>query len=247
MDPRLLLLSGIVLFAYLIGATTGFGSAVIALTLAVNFFPIDFLIPVIIPLNIITCAYLVLRHRSEVDMHVLLRRILPLVGIGLFIGLIVFNTVDTAKLKRMFGAFVLFVSLFELFRLLRSNGASPASASSARGAGLWLLAGGIAQGIWVSGGPMVAYWAGRNLLSKEVFRSTLTCLFLILNLVLFVSHLSTGGINADTAWASFLLMPFMAVGIALGEWLHVKLPERSFRIFVFVILVFAGASIAVRG
>ena len=51
MDPGLLLLMWIILFAYLIGAATGFGSAIIALTLAVNLFPIDYLIPVIIPLN----------------------------------------------------------------------------------------------------------------------------------------------------------------------------------------------------
>lgn len=247
MDPRILLLMGIVLFAYLIGATTGFGSAIIALTIAVNFFPIDFLIPVIIPLNIVTCAYLVLRHRSGVNVNLLFRRILPLVGIGLFIGLIIFSTVETGKLKRGFGAFVLCISLFELFRLIRSEKDLSVSSSSGKGKGVWLLGGGIAQGIWVSGGPMIAYWAGRNILSKNEFRSTLCCLFLILNAVLLVCHLLAGRITPETARVSLFGIPFMAVGIALGEWLHVKLPERTFRIFVFAILVFSGASIAIRG
>lgn len=247
MDPRYLILAFIVFCSYLIGAITGFGSAIIVLTVGVNFFPLDFLIPLVIPLNLIICCYLVIRHHSGIQRGLLGKRILPLAGIGLPIGLVIFNTVETRQLKLGFGAFVLSSALFELYRLVRSEEDSSVSSPSSGWSGLWLLLGGIAQGIWVSGGPLIAYWAGRNIPSKGAFRSTLSSVFLLLNAALLASHLVAGRINLETVRISGLLIPFMAVGIALGEFLHVKLPERTFRMVVFLVLVFAGVSIVVRG
>lgn len=247
MDVNLLLLACIILFAYLIGSTTGFGSAIIALTLAVNFYPIDFLISIVIPLNVVVCSYLVLRHHRAINSGILFKRILPRVIIGLFIGLVAFNTIDTGRLKQGFGVFVLCIALFELHHLLGKGKDFDSSVQSGAASGVWLLGGGIVQGVWVSGGPLLAYWAGRNMGAKAEFRSTLSCLFLILNAVLLLSHLSTGGINLETARVSLLTLPFMAVGVALGELLYTRLPERMFRILVFTLLVFAGVSIAVRG
>jgi len=246
-DPNFPILAIIVFFAYQIGATTGFGSAVIALTFAVNFYPIDYLIPVVVPLNVVICSILVIRHHSGIQKEMLLRKILPPVCLGMPVGLLILNLVDTGSLKWAFGLFVLIVSSSELLRTARAHRDALNRPLSAAGSLVWLLGGGIIQGLWVSGGPPIAYWAGRTLPEKGAFRSTLSCLFLILNALLFVIHLATGRITPDTLRVSLLLIPPVLLGILAGEWLHVKLPERGFRMVVFVVLVFAGASIVIRG
>jgi uncharacterized membrane protein YfcA len=237
----------IVFFAYQIGATTGFGSAIIAITFAVNFFPIDGLIPVVVPLNLAICSYLVIRHHRGIDKKLLLSKILPPVCVGLPVGFFVFTTVGTGNLKWAFGLFVLVLSVCELWRTVRSDRDTLIRPLSPLVSITWLLGGGIAQGLWVSGGPLVAYWASRTLPEKGAFRSTLSCLFLILNMVLFVSHLAAGRINLESLRTSLWLLPAVSFGILAGEWLHVRLEERWFRVTVYAVLVFAGAAIVIRG
>jgi uncharacterized protein len=246
MDWKLVLLAPIVCFSYMVAATAGVGAAVIALTIAVHFYPLDYLVPVIVPLNLTAYSYLAIRHRSGIDREVLLKRILPLALLGMPLGLWLYYTIETGSLKMAFGTFIFIVSTFELIRTAR-NGANPVMRPIKTPATIfWLLGGGIIQGLWVSGGVMIAYWAGRSIPTKRVFRSTLATVWMTLNIVLLVSHLFAGSINANTGIVSAMLLPFVIAGIALGEWVHGRLSEYRFKMFVYAILFFAGGSIILR-
>ena len=244
-SPDLLILAAIVFGAFLVGGATGFGSSVLTLTLAVHFFPIDFLVPVVVPLNLVLYGYLALRHRREVDRALLLRRILPLCGLGMPLGWLVFQYSDSEQLKFAFGLFVLSLALFEIARTLRR--AAPVGRTSAPGGPLWLLGGGVVMGLWVSGGPLIVYWTSYALRDKGPFRATLSALWLLLNLVLLVAHLASGRIDLDTARVSALMLPALIVGAAIGEMLHGRLGERSFHVLVYLVLASAGGSIVVLG
>jgi hypothetical protein len=248
MDADLIILCAIISFAYFVGTTTGFGSAIIALSFAVHLFPMDFLIPVIVPLNVIVTLYLAIRHRAAIDKKNLFTRILPLSLLGMPFGLFLYHATEADRLKWSFGLFVLFISIFELVRILREkktdDGPPPLSPAKTF---LWLFAGGIVQGLWVSGGPLVAYWASRSLPTKSEFRSTLMALWVALNVALLISHLAVGNIDGATTKLSGILLPFLIVGIVVGEWLHSRLPERGFRILVHGVLIFTGAAIVIRG
>lgn len=248
MDLKLAIFAAIVTFAYFVGATTGFGSAIISLSLAVHLFPMDFVVPVIVPLNVLITLYLAIRHRASIDKKILFTRIIPLSLAGMPFGLLLYHTIDVDRWKWAFGLFVLFISIFELVRIFRekkrTDGPAPLSPLKTF---IWLFSGGIVHGLWVSGGPLVAYWAGRNIPAKGEFRSTLMALWLALNVALLFSHLATGNITLESARWSGILLPFLFLGIGAGEWLHPRLPERGFRILVYAVLVFTGAAIVIRG
>jgi uncharacterized protein len=250
MDPQLLnflLLALFIFLAHIIGAATGFGASIVALTFAVHLYPIDFLIPVIVPLNMVLGSFLVLQHGANIDRKILFGRILPLAGLGMPLGLLIFYRVDSGNLKLVFGILVLIVASVELMRALRNKAATAPQPLSAGESAFWLVLGGIIHGLYSSGGPMIVYYASRRLYNKTDFRSTLSALWLILSIMLFISHLSTGNISPETAWFTVRLLPVIIVGIVVGEKLHDRLAENSFRILVFAILVFAGASIVVKG
>jgi hypothetical protein len=246
-DPLDLILGGIVAFAYFVGATTGFGAAIIVLTFAVHFFPITYLVPVVVPLNLLLSFYLSFRHYKNQDRRLLLRTILPMTCIGMPIGFAIFNWAHSENIKQAFGFFVLAIGLFEVVRFLRSKDDISMGLMTRTQTAFWLISGGIIQGMWVAGGPLVAYWAGRNIDNKATFRATLAGLWVLLNSILLVSHLATGTINLETAKGSAFLFPFVFIGLIAGEWMHEKLPEKAFRVVVYLILVFAGASILIRG
>ena len=248
MDPALLLLGLILVLANTVEAVTGFGSTILALTFAAHLYGIDFLVPVLVPINVVLSIYLVARYHAAIDRRELLTRILPLAGAGLPIGYALFRVLGTGRLRHAYGAFVVAIAVFQLARLLaRKNGeADSPRPGLARAAGL-LVAGGIMQGIYASGGPLVVLYAGRALGDKRAFRSTLSALWLVLNLVLVAGHAVGGTLNLHTLAASALLLPSLAVGLALGEWLHDRIDERRFRVVVFALLVLAGSSLLLKG
>lgn len=87
LDPVLLALAPVVLAAYAVGTATGFGSAILTLALGVHLAPLTRLVPDVVILNVVYGAWLFARHRRHVDLRRLLGEVLPLMGLGLPVGL----------------------------------------------------------------------------------------------------------------------------------------------------------------
>ena len=92
----------------------GFGSTVLALALGAAWYPIDFLLPVLVPVNLLLSLYIVTRHRREVRWEALGRKVLPLTGLGLIVGLAVFTLTAAKALKVGYGLFVTGYAAFGL-------------------------------------------------------------------------------------------------------------------------------------
>jgi uncharacterized membrane protein YfcA len=244
MDLHLAGLGPIVLLAYTVQAMTGFGSVIIAVTLGSHLFPLQTLLAILVPMDVLLNAYLVGRHRAHVDREVLFVKILPLMGLGLLAGIGLFHFLKGDMLKRAFGLLVVLLSARELWRLSRGDRARSAVARWKYA--LTVAGAGLVQGMFASGGPLIAYAADRIQLSKARFRSTLACLWLITNTVLTVSYTATGWFGLESAKAILVLLPLVALGTLAGEKLHDRVNERSFRFVVYAILIFAGASLLLR-
>lgn len=245
MNIDLAILSVIVFFASLVGTASGFGGAILIVALAVHLYSVQFLIPIAVLLNLALSLYLVARYHSRIDRRLLFGRMLPLTALGLPLGLILFNVVKSGALELALGAFVICLSIFELIALFLSERDAVRKPMSATQSALWLLASGVLEGMYASGGPLVVYCAGRNIPDKGAFRSTLAALWVLLSIVLVISHTATGKLTTESAWYFVVLLPALAAGAAIGEWLHDLLPERSFRIFVYSTLFVTGISIVI--
>lgn len=246
MDGNFLLLMLIFFLGNIVESVTGFGSTIIAVTLLAHLYPIHYLVVVFIPLNIVLSLYFVLRYYYAIEHSLLWKKILPLAGLGLPIGILIFNTVQNQILKVAFGIFVIGFSLYELFRILKtSNQVIPKQISLLKSA-FFLISGGIMQGAYASGGPLIVYYASKKIFNKQSFRSTLSALWLVLNIFLVINYVLTGRINYATFKADIILLPMLVIGIVIGEWLHNRIPERIFRIFIFLLLLVAGASLVIK-
>lgn len=244
-DARFIILAALTVCGNAVEAITGFGSTIIAVTLGAHFYDIDTLVVILAPVNICLSLFIVIRHRKHIDFKELFTGILPLAGIGLLAGIAVFQLADVGILKQAFGVFVFIFSLVELAKAVK-NGNKPAESAAQMSLPsrlFWLISGGLMQGIYASGGPMVVYYASRKIPDKNVFRSTLSCLWLILVSVMVASHVASGKTSIETLRMSAALLPPLALGIFIGEHIHSRIPEKAFRIFVYVILTVAGASL----
>jgi uncharacterized membrane protein YfcA len=237
-DRDFWLLALIVGSAFSVEATTGFGATVIAVTLGVHLFPLETLLPVIVPVGLTLTATIAWRQRAHVDRALLLRGILPFMAAGAVFGLAIFERASNDSLRRVFGVFVVLVAASELLRLLRAVGpARPLPPLVARAA---IFAAGVIHGLFSSGGPLLVYAIGRTPIEKRVFRATLSNVWLVLGSMLTATYAWNGHVTRDSLLASAALLPVLGVSFVVGDWAHHRLDEFRFRLLVNVLLLGAG-------
>jgi len=240
-----LLLLLIALGAMLTEAIVGFGSTVLTVALGAHLLPLDVLLPAYIPVNMLLSAFLLWRQPGAIDRDLLLRHILPAVGIGMALGLLIFRQGVGGGLLPWLAAFVIALAVIELSRLARSRHASGTPIGKWQGS-LLLLCGGIAHGLFGSGGPMIVYVTSRDVPDKSRFRGTLAALWLILNGVLIGNYAVLGLFSKQSATISLAMLPVLVLAALLGDRIHGKVAPGPFRVGVYVLLLLSGVALAAR-
>lgn len=236
---KLLALGAIVGLAFAVEAAAGFGATVVTVTLAARFMPVEQILVALLPVNLLMSITIVARHRSDVAWRTLLARILPWMLGGLGAGVVIASRAPSEGLKTAFALLVMALSVVELGRSVRGAGAG-----DARWGPVALLGGGVVHGIYACGGPLVVYFASRELPEKARFRATLSALWMVLNAVLLVRYALGSRLSAASLETSALLVAPVIVGMVVGERAHARVSEKAFSRGVYVLLFFAGLALA---
>jgi uncharacterized protein len=229
----LLALAAIAFVAFSCEAFAGFGGTVLALALGAQKRPLQELLAIFVPANMLLSAGIMVRHFAAVDRRLLLQRIAPLMLLGLPFG-IVLNHLAGRALVPLFAAVVIALGIISL----------PKSRGERSHVWLWLA--GIVHGAWGTGGPLVVYVV-RELDDKHAIRATLAALWLGLNAILVVSFIADGRLTAHTLVSSLLLAPVATAALYLGERAAARGSTARFRTFGAVLLLAAGALLLSRG
>jgi uncharacterized membrane protein YfcA len=238
-DPRFWALVVIVGGAFTVEAAMGFGATVLAVTLGVHLFPLDQLLPVIVPLGLFLSATIAWRERAHIDWPLLLGRILPLMGVGLLAGILIFERASNEALRRVFGLFVVVLSSLELWRRWAAPQRPPEPLPPLR-TGVTILGAGVIHGLYSSGGPLLVYALGKAQLPKRRFRATLSSVWLVMGSALSLAYLLNGHLDSGTMTATLALLPVLGIALLAGNWLHHRLDEERFRVLVYGLLLVAG-------
>lgn len=244
METDFIWLAGFVFISYTTLAITGFGSIIIAITLGAHLYPIEILLPILVPLTLFINLYLIIRYHKTIDTNVLFKNIIPFMGVGLVIGILLFTFIQGILLKRLFGILVILLSSKELVRIFKNEVTPPKKAAVS--SSIYILSAGIIHGIYASGGPLLVYAINKLGLTKSSFRSTLSSLWMTLNTVLTLFYIGSGKITMDTVKTTGMLLPIILVGLIIGEIVHRYINERFFKIFVFLLLFLSGISIVIK-
>lgn len=233
------LIAVIALAAFTVEGALGFGATVIMVSLAAQLLSLDVLLPAWVPLNLAMSAFLVARNHRHVAWRFLLVDIVPVVAIGTGAGLALFHLPNKTLFAAILGAFVVGLAMLQLAR--------PAARPLARAWQYGFLAvGGVAHGLFGSGGPMIVYVARRRLPDASAFRATLCLLWFVLNLGLVANYAALGLFTHTTGTYSLVIAALLVPGVALGNKLHHTLPPALFERCVWIGLLVAGLALAIR-
>jgi uncharacterized membrane protein YfcA len=242
MALTLFLLGCILVLAHTAETILGFGATLIALALGVYLLPLETLVPMLVILGLLQSIWLVGRWFRYIDWRTLLLYILPLAAAGMVIGIFSREIANENTLKMVLGGFIIVVSLAELALLFIKK----APGGQLR----WyyrvplLISGGIFHGLFATGGPPIVYYASRQFSTQEVFRATLSMLWLMLNVGLIIGFLVGGQMDLAKLGMTAMVLPGLVIGITVGSLIRVK--EFWFKVLTYILLFFSGLFLLIQ-
>jgi uncharacterized membrane protein YfcA len=246
---QLILLAVLVTAGMTVQTATGFGSNLVIISIGASMMPVQELVSVILPANVLQSLIIVIRQGHLARWSLLTRRVLPLMAIGVILGLGLAYLVAGDWLKAALGAFILAVSVNKLHELFWERAplvveeAPDDSAVPAFG----LVLAGVFHGLYATAGPMLVWSLARAKLDHLVLRSTLAIIWIAMNAILVAGLMLGGVMRLPHLTLGVLLLPALGLGYLLGEQVQKKLPERKLRGLIYSVLLLAGLSLLYKG
>ncbi len=227
-DPFARFIPVVALFAYIVKGATGFGPALIFVSIGSLLIGPQKAIVLSAMLDIIAGFYLLYLdpiktgHRFWLPMALtmvcgavtggLLLSIIPKQNINLLLGIIIFG----------FGLWFVFIRNHAEGELQPSL---PSSCSKTDLA-IFFIAG-LSDGLFGISGPLIIFYLGRRF-AKDVMRRTLVIIFLITAIARIITYAATGMIGTAGLLLGLFSIPCLFAGIYIGNHLFFKLSEVWF-------------------
>ena len=229
-----------VLLAYTIFGLTGFGSTIVAAPLLAQFFPLRFVVPLQLLLDLSASLTLGSRVHARINRREM-AWLLPFMLAGIALGATLLVNLPGRALYFLLGAFVL------VYGLLGLVGRAP----HGKFAQWWVapagVVGGVMSALFGTGGPVyVAYLASRIADPAEL-RATIAAVVMLSALTRLIFFGAAGLLAQDGLIAlAVLVLPLLAAGIWLGMHLHHRLRPVRVRQAVYALLIASGSALLLR-
>lgn len=238
----------VIMITHTLEAITGFGCTVLALPFVALLLGIKVAVPVLCVLAWLLAIYIVVRSRRMIKWKEFLF-IIIYVGLGLPIGIILFDKLPAKTLSIVLACFMVSVGGLGFIKTIKNKAKSTGNLRAVSKNFImktFLFCGGIIHGAFSSGGPFVVIYAAKALPDKSLFRVTLCLLWSTLNTILMIHWTISGGVwSKEIAIAILITLPFLIGGMILGDYLHHKVDEYYFRISVYGVLGTSGIIMAI--
>lgn len=215
-------MAAVVFGAFYVRATIGFGSGLISVALLSLDFPVKEVVPVVLLLDLLGSLLLGAYDFHEMQWRELLW-LIPGSIIGLALGALVLVHTHTQSLTRFLGIFIL---AYVLYAVVAKPEKMPQVSR------IWALPlgifGGIIGSLYGGGGPpLVAYLQMRHL-DKRAFRATFQAIALADNILRAGLYVGLGLLDKSLFVVFMVLAPAAALGLYLGNHLHMRINQKTF-------------------
>lgn len=260
----------IIFFAHLINSITGFAGTVLTMPFGIMLVGYAAAKPLLNVFGLGCGLYVFLGNRKYVNWREVWKIVL-IMGAGILVGIHIKNRViqHESLMYLILGVFVILLSIPGLIGELRikkqDQGAQTETSKSANQkekgntiAGtemsrqisplLYLLPpiAGVIHGIFVSGGPLLIGYLAKRLPDKNVFRATVSTIWVFLNGMVLIDDIRSGYWTRQECMLTMTSLPFLVGGMVVGSILYRKLSQRAFMILSYVLLLIMGLTLLLK-
>lgn len=243
MSTLTIILFGIVVLAthFLMGIT-GFGSTVLALPFCILLVGVKASVPVLVVLAwLLSFMILVVDYKNLLWKEFIY--IFIFVGLGLPLGMYIFNNLPEALLKIILALFMIGVAINGLYKSkksLQNISTDNKPSHKSKLLTVFLFLGGIIHGAFGSGGPFIVIYAAKAIHNKSQFRATQCGLWLGLNTIIILKGYFSGQYTPENINLILWTSPFLILGMLFGNIAHNKVNTKHFTQIVYVVLLISG-------
>ena len=227
----------IIFLSNIIQTITGFAGTALAMPLSLKLEGADQAKPILNLVALVVSLYVVIRHFKDIDWKNFLI-ILISVGIGFGVGfLIEMINIEGKILLYIYGSVVIVISILFFFIDFEKINLPKWLMI------IFLFLGGIMHKLYVSGGPFVVIYGLHELKDKNKFRATLSLLWIILNSMLFVTHIVNNQFTSHV-WILFGIGAGVTIlSMIIGSLIAPKLSKKVFLKITCVLLLVSGVTL----
>jgi len=212
---------------------TGFGVALITMSLLPSILGLQVATPLVALVGFVLEFLMLVRYREAIR----IKSILGLVLFAMFaipVGVVYFSKLNENIALFVLGLIIVAYALYALIGFRMPELGHPAWA--------WLFGfiGGLLGGAYNTSGPPAVVYGNCRKWSPEEFKSNLAGYFMVGSIVVVGTHLVSGNFT-HTVWVNFwITFPALLLGFLLGQGMDKWLKPESFRKIVLVLLVMLG-------
>lgn len=238
---ELLFAALVLVVAYAVRSSAGFGGQVVAVPLLALVLPLPVMVSAVVVLTVLASFTHWARDWRRIDWREI-ARLLPYTLMGVFAGLYLLQEVDIRVLTRAFGAFVILYACFALATAARPVRIPPRWLALARVV-LSALAGFAGAAFGAAAGPLYAMYFGSMRMEKDAFRITITTILTIQAFVRIAGYARLGFYDEEVFMLIAAGVPLVLLGSRLGTWVAGRLDEYRFNIGIGVLLLASGIAL----
>ena len=229
----LIFASIIILLASIVQGATSFGFSLLALPLLGLLFELKIVVPTLVVFSLVLNFIILIKlkmkpHLKDIGLLAIFAVVCIPIGVQLLI------VVDETKLKLFVSILLIVISLI-MISGVKLNIKNKKLSYIITG----ILSGILNGAVSLSGPPVVVLLANDDK-NKNEFRSSLTFLFVLLNIVTIALYLKRGLFENPELINMFYLLPVMVIGTYIGIHLGNKIDDSKFKKVVLILLLIMG-------
>ncbi|MFT4021228.1 MAG: sulfite exporter TauE/SafE family protein [Acinetobacter sp.] len=229
-----------IVVSYIIFGMVGFGTALIASPILLNFLPLSSIIPLLALLDMFAALSNVIKDGKKADFSEL-KVLIPLMFIGSLIGFVLLMKVNPSHALLAFGLFTLFYAIYSL------SGFKPHKHIKKKYVIPFGLGGGFFGAMFGSGGFLYAIYLNGRIETPEKIRVTQTTLIGCSTLFRVVLFAIAGVYFSEKLLAlALIFLPSMFLGAFIGKHITLKLSKQQFMKVINIVVLLSGLSIIAK-
>lgn len=218
--------------AYTIQGVTGFAGNIFAMPVGTSLLGLASSVSVLNAMGFFACGLLAIVNIKDVSWRELIKIICIMMPF-MFLGIWLDSIVELRVLLRIYGVMIIAVGVYNL--IVKRQRFLPVWAQV-----LIVMAAGLIQGMFVSGGALLVIYAIQALRDKQQFRATLSMVWTVLNFIYAAISFQAGHFTWDVVSVIIGCIPLAVVSTLLGNKIQKRISQEKFLRFTYVLLLLVG-------